>query len=46
MITIVLSISMYIWVEKGQMSMVCGPDLAHGPPFEKACPTSSVLNLT
>ena len=22
---------------KGQTSMVCGPDLAHGPPFEKAC---------
>ena len=21
---------------KGQTSMVCGPDLAHGPPFEKA----------
>ena len=21
---------------KGQASMVCGPDLAHGPPFEKA----------
>ena len=22
---------------RGKTSMVCGPDLAHGPPFEKAC---------
>ena len=25
---------------KGQTRMVCGPDLARGPPFEKACATS------
>ena len=27
---------------KGQTNMVCGPDLAHGPPFEKAWHNTSM----
>ena len=27
---------------KGQTSMVCKPDLAQGPPFEKACPKPTI----
>ena len=30
---------------KSQTSVVCRPDLAHGPPFEKACPTIISINV-
>ena len=35
--TIALCLSMFVEVNKGPNKNGLGPDLAHGPPFEKAC---------
>ena len=41
MITIVLCISVYIGVDKGPNKYGLQSGFGHGPPFEKACTTSS-----
>ena len=42
--TTALCLSMFVEVNKGPNKNGLGPDLAHGPPFEKAC-TSAMTKL-